>query len=138
MKNNIDFIYEYSDLNLFQTRVQILTSKYAGIILEFGSSILAQIGDKNTFTFDYILYEVPDQFHGPTLRNNKKFNEFLGYLLVDVIRARNNDPKEFNKHQEAASVLGNTNSTIKIDDIYYPNAMLKTKKQPIAQGLQGF
>lgn len=138
MKNNIDFIYEYSDLNLFQTRVQILTSKYAGIILEFGSSILAQIGDKNTFTFDYILYEVPDQFHGPTLRNNKEFNEFLGYLLVDVIHARNNDPKEFNKHQEAASVLGKTNSKIKIDEIYYPNAMLKAKKQPIAQGLQGF
>jgi len=27
MKNGIDFIYEYSDLNLFQTRVQILTGK---------------------------------------------------------------------------------------------------------------
>ena len=134
MKNNIDFIYEYSDLNLFQTRVQILTSKYAGIILEFGSSILAQIGDKNTFTFDYILYEVPDQFHGPTLRNNKEFNEFLGYLLVDVISCKNKDPNELEKHQEAASFIGKINCNIKISEKWYPN----WKKQPIAQGLQGF
>jgi hypothetical protein len=138
MKNNIDFVYEYSDLNLFQTRVHILTGKYAGIILEFGGSVLAQIGKDNTFTFEYTLYEVPDQFYGPRLRTDGEFNQFLGYLLVDVIKARNNDPKELEKLHEAASVLGKTISAIKINEIYYPNALLKTKKQPIAQGLQGF
>ena len=101
MKNNIDFVYEYSDLNLFQTRVQILAGAYAGIVLEFGGSILAQIGDKNTFTFDYILYEVPDQFYGPSLRKDKEFNEYLGYLLVHVIQCRNLDPKEKEKLVEA-------------------------------------
>jgi hypothetical protein len=134
MQNNVDFVYEYSDLNLFHTRVKILTSEYAGIILEFGGSMLAQIGDKNTFNFDYILYEVPDQFYGPTLRKNAKFNEFLAYLLVDVINTRNYDPDELSKLHEAASFKGKTNPTIKINDKWYPNF----KKQPIAQGLQGF
>ena len=138
MQNNVDFIYEYSDLNLFHTRVQILTGKYAGIVLEFGGSVLAQIGNKNTFTFDYILYEVPDQFHSSNLRANGKFNEFLGYLLVDVINARNNDPKEKEKLDKAASAKEKINSNIKINEIYYPQTKLKSKLQPIAQGLQGF
>ena len=51
MENNIDFNYEYSDLNLFKTRVQILTGEYADTILEFGGSLLAQDENKNTFTF---------------------------------------------------------------------------------------
>lgn len=119
MKNGIDFIYEYSDLNLFQTRVKILTGQYAGIILEFGGSVLAQIGNENTFTFDYILYEVPDQFYGPKLRQDKDFNEFLAYLLVDVITARNNDPLEKEKLDEAASFAGKCTSDIKINDKWY-------------------
>ena len=134
MKNGIDFVYEYSDLNLFHTRVQILTGEYAGIILEFGGSMLAQIGDKNTFNFDYILYEVPDQFYGPTLRKDTKFNEFLAYLLVDIIDTKNKDPDELSKLHEAASFKGKTNSVIKIAEKWYPNF----NKQPITQGLQGF
>ena len=134
MKNNIDFIYEYSDLNLFQTRVQILTGSYAGIVLEFGGSILAQIGDKNTFTFDYILYEVPDQFYGSRLRTDGEFNEYLGYLLVHVIQCRNLDPKEKEKLDEAASSLGKLGCSIKISDKWYPFKA----PQPVAQGLQGF
>jgi len=138
MKNGIDFVYEYSDLNLFHTRVKILTGKYAGIILEFGSSILAQVGDKNTFTFDYTLFEVPDQFHSPRLRTEGEFNQFLGYLLVDVISTRNSDPKEKEKLDEAATYEGKQYSDIKIDEIFYPNSVLKARKQPIAEGLQGF
>ena len=134
MKSGVDFVYEYSDLNLFHTRVEILTGKYAGIILEFGGSMLAQIGDKNTFTFDYTLYEVPNQFNGPKLRADTGFNEFLAYLLVDVVDARKNDSEELSKLHEAASFKGKTNPTIKINDKWYPNL----KKQPIAQGLQGF
>ena len=121
MKIGIDFVYEYSDLNLFQTRVQILTGKYAGIILEFGGSLLAQLGKENTFQFEYTLYEVPDQFHGPTLRTVSEFNEFLAYLLVDVIASRNNDTKEKEKLEEAASSLGVAKATIKISDKWYTN-----------------
>jgi hypothetical protein len=141
MENKIDFTYEYSDLNLFHTRVQILTGKYAGIILEFGGSILAQIGDENTFTFNYILYEVPDQFFGPTLYSNKEFNNFAAYLLVDVINARNNDPEEKSKLEEAASRRGVKPNKIKIDKHWYVDAkkdLSNFSQQPIVKGLKGF
>jgi hypothetical protein len=134
MKKGKDFVYEYSDLNLFQTRVQILTGRYKGVILEFGGSLLAQQGDKNTFTFDYTLYEVPEHLACYKLKGTKEFEEFLAYLLVDVIDARNNDPKELSKLHEAASDTGKTSSDIKIKDSFYSNL----KKQPITQGLQGF
>lgn len=120
MKNGTDFVYEYSDLNLFHTRVQIITGKYAGIILEFGGSGIAICKDKNLFNFDYILYEVPDQFYGPKLRQEQEFNEFLAYLLVDVIDARNHDPLEKEKLNEAASTGGIASSKIKINNNWYP------------------
>ena len=138
MEKGKDFVYEYSDLNLFQTRVQILTGRYKGIIIEFGSSALSQKGDENSFTFDYTIYEIPEQLLCYQLRGTKEFEEFLAYLLVDVIDARNNDPKELDKLHEAASAKGKTDSNIKINNIYYPDMMLQTKKQPIVQGLQGF
>lgn len=134
MKNGVDFKYEYSDLNLFQTRVEILRGKYAGMILEFGGSILAQEGDKNEFSFDYTLYKVPAKFQVSELGKDKQFIEFLGYLLVDVIDARNHDKDELAKLHEAASATGKTTSNIKVDESFYFNF----KKQPIAQGLQGF
>jgi hypothetical protein len=119
MKNNIDFVYEYSDLNLFQTRVHILTGKYAGIILEFGGSVLAQIGEDNTFTFDYTLYEVPDQFYGPNLKASSEFNHFLGYLLVDVIHSRNTDPDEKRKLDEAANFEHMPKPKIQVSEKWY-------------------
>jgi hypothetical protein len=135
MKNGIDFVYEYSDLNLFQTRVKVLTGRYRGVILEFGGSGLAQHGDKNTFTFDYTLYEIPEHLACYQLRGTKEFEAFLAYLLVDVIDARNNDPKELSKLHEAASAKGKTTSNIKIDNKFYFTSF---KKQPIAQGLRDF
>jgi hypothetical protein len=126
MKNGVDFIYEYSDLNLFQTRVQILTGEYAGIVLEYGGSVLEQCGNKNTFTFDYILYEVPDQFYGPRLRTDGEFNQYLAYLLVHVIQCRNLDPTEREKLDEAASSEGKQYSNIKISDKWYPNKQTVT------------
>jgi hypothetical protein len=119
MKNGVDFIFEYSDLNLFQTRVQILTGEYAGIVLEFGGSGIMQDGKNNVFNFDYALYEVPSQFNGPKLRQNKEFNEFLAYLLVDVIASRNKDIKGHSKLMEAASAKGVKENTIKINPKYY-------------------
>jgi hypothetical protein len=138
MKKGKDFIYEYSDLNVLKTRVKILTGKYADTILEFGGSMLAQIGDKNTFTFEYELFQLPRSLANTQLKGTKEFELFLGYLLVDVIDARNNDKKEYEKLTEAASADGMCNSVIKIDDKFYPNWLRKAKKQPIVLGLQGF
>jgi hypothetical protein len=119
MKNGIDFIYEYSDLNSLKTRVAILTGEYADTILEFGGSILAQWEDKNTFTFEYELFQIPQHFAGVQLKGSKDFEMFLGYLLVDVINARNNDKEEHQKSMEAASALGVSQSKIKIDPKFY-------------------
>lgn len=94
MENGIDFEYEYSDLNLLHTRVKVLTGDYAGLIFEYGGSALAQWENKNSFIFNYTLYEVPEPFDGPTLRKEVSFNEFIAYLIVDVIKARNNDVDE--------------------------------------------
>lgn len=121
MKNNIDYIYEYSDLNLFNTRVQILTGEYSGIILEYGASHLAQWEDNNQFTFEYILYELPEGFQNSVLRADKKFNKFLAYLLVDIIKDRKKDKKAKEKLDAAASEYGKTNSDIKISDKWYPD-----------------
>lgn len=109
MENGVDFEYEYSDLNLFHIRVKVLTGDYAGLVLEYGSSTLAQWEDKNTFVFNYILYEVPVQFDGPTLRKDSAFNEFIAYLLVDVIKSKNNDQQN----------LETKPSRIDIDKKYY-------------------
>ena len=139
MKNGIDFIYEYSDLNLFHTRVQILTGKYAGIIMEFGGSILTQLGDKNTFNFDYIIYETPDQFYGPKLRTDTEFNKFAGYLIVDVINCRNKDPDEQLNIDEVTSNDGKIGCNIQISEKWYPNGY--PKRYIITQpktNLQGF
>jgi len=138
MKNKVDFIYEYSDLNGLQTRVQVLTGEYKDTIIEFGGSNLLQEGDKNVFTFNYTIFQVPKKFIDIQLKGNTEFEKFLAYLLVDVIAARKKDKKEHNKLMEAVSFNGVQNSKIKIDEKFYPDFILKTKKQPIAQGLQGF
>lgn len=131
MKNGKDFIYEYSDLNLFQTRVKILAGKYKGIIFELGGSYLTQNLDKNAFTFEYTLYEIPEKLNSVKLRGNPEFEEYLAYLIVDVIKCRKNDSKEREKLNEAASFIGKTYSDIKIKDSWYPNKlMVYAKEQP--------
>jgi len=119
MKNGVDFIYEYSDLNVFKTRVQILTGEYADTILEFGGSVLAQDSNQNTFTFEYELFQIPQHLAGVQLKGTKDFEMFLGYLLVDIINFRNNDPEERNKLIQAASSRGALPNTIKIDQKFY-------------------
>lgn len=124
MKPNVDFIYEYSDLNLFQTRVKILTGEYANTILEYGGSILAQNGTSNVFTFTYELLHIPAKFANTKLKGDKKFEEFLAYLLVDVVDARKKDPKEEEKLIEAAHASGVQNSQIKIDPKFYSKVVV--------------
>jgi len=121
MKNGKDFIYEYSDLNLFKTRVKVLTGEYADTILEFGGSMLTQWEDKNKFSFEYELFQIPANLKDVKLRGNPEFEKFLAYLLVDVISARKKDKKEYNKLMQAASAAGAPTCQIKIDPRFYEN-----------------
>ena len=138
MINNVDFVYEYSDLNLFHTRVKVLTGLYKDLVFEYGGSVLEQIKTKkifkNNFKFDYILYEIPEKFDMEKLKKDKAFIEFMAYLIVDVISCRNKDPKEKEKLDEVASVFGKTTHEIYIDPKYYP----KNKLQTTVVGVQEF
>ena len=97
----------------------MLTGEYSGLVFEYGSSVLAQCEGKNSFIFDYALYEVPQAFDGPALRKKADFNEFIAYIIVDVIKARMSDPKEIERHHEAASAKGKVSASIHIDESYY-------------------
>ena len=137
MKSGIDFIYEYSDLNYLQTRVHVLTGKYADTILEFGGSVLGQDGvNPNKFVFQSELMQLPYSLKDTQLKGTKEFEEFLTYLLVDIIEAKNQDPEEHKKLIDA--IDGKPPGNIKIDDLFYPEWIIKAKKQPVTQGLQGF
>ena len=77
MRNNIDFTYEYSKVNLFQTRVNILKGKYKGIEVEFGQSgVMSGLG-KPLFDFQYQLYTAPNNFIVTS-----KFEDFLKDLSL--------------------------------------------------------
>ena len=124
MKKNIDYIYEYSDLNTFQTRVKILQGKYKDVILEFGTSGLAQWTDstnnsQNLFNFDYTIYEKPDNLQNVMLLNNKDFELYLKDLLINIINDRREDGTEIYKLREASSVFGMRYPTIPIDKKWY-------------------
>jgi hypothetical protein len=123
MKNKIDFIYEYSDLKKLYTRVKVLTGHYEGLIIEFGGSTLAQWAEKrkvkNNFTFEYTIYQIPEQLKNYKLRGTPEFESFLAYLLVDVISDRNKDPKAKQKLDEALMAGGIKKSNINIDDSWY-------------------
>ena len=124
MKKNIDYIYEYSDLNTFQTRVKILQGKYKDVILEFGTSGLAQWTDstnnsQNLFNFDYTIYEKPDNLQNVMLLNNKDFELYLKDLLINIINDRREDGTEIYKLLEASSVFGMRYPTIPIDKKWY-------------------
>ena len=125
MKNKIDFIYEFSDLNLFHTRVQILTGEYKNLIFEFGGSGLMEWIEngeyKNKFDFSYALYEIPEVLNSRQLETNPEFEKFLTQLVIDVIGDRTNDPEWKIKLDEAASVKGMQSSKIKISNEHYTN-----------------
>jgi hypothetical protein len=137
MKSGVDFIYEYSDLNYLKTRVHVLTGMYADTILEFGGSVLGQDGiNPNTFVFEYELMQLSYSLKDTQLKGTKDFEHFLAYLLVDIIKAKKEDSKEKQKLLDA--IDGMAPGEIKIDDLFYPEWILKARKQPITQGLQGF
>ena len=121
MKNNVDFIYEYSDLNLFQTRVKVLTGKYTGMVVEFGGSHVISVLGKHDFTFDWTLYKKPDS--GSVLHDDE-FQTFLADLLIAVIDDRNHDEDARDKLMEAASKSGVQSPKIKIPDQFYQTSVV--------------
>jgi hypothetical protein len=127
MQHLKDFIYEYSDLNVLHTRVKLLTGVYAGLIFEYGGSMLAISNEENTFTFEYTLYEVPIGYDAVALRKDPAFNEYIAYAIIAVITARRNDKDELENLHEAASVDGVQNSKIKINACFY-----HTVSQPVS------
>jgi hypothetical protein len=124
MKNNEDYIYEYSDLNLFHTRVRILTGRYKDVILEFGGSLLKRWYDGeseegNEFKFEYTLYEKPENLMNYKLKGAPEFEDYLCNLLINIIDDRKKDPDEKRKLMQASSIKGVQNSKIKIDRKWY-------------------
>lgn len=122
MRNKKDYVYEYSDLNLFHTRAQVLTGVYKGMIIEFGSSTLQQTQDikGGEFKFDYKVYKLPDDYIHDKMTVDETTQKFLSDLLINIIRDRRKDKKELEKLHEAASERGMTSSKIKIDKTFYP------------------
>jgi hypothetical protein len=118
MKNEKDYIYEYSDLNLFQIRVKLLTGNYKDVIIEFGSSFLTYSEGIQDFTFTYTLYAKPDNLNNIKLMGSNKFETHLQKVLLNIIQDKKKDKKEHSKLMKAASKEGTT-SNIKIDTIFY-------------------
>ena len=134
MENNIDYIYEYSDLNRFHTRVKILTGVYKDIILEYTDAVLYEWENKNEFQFKYDIYHKPENLIHIKLKEDKDFNDYMVQLICNIVEDRRNDKFEKNKLDIAASYIGVTKPNIKIDKRWYS----KEKLQPQVKGLQGF
>jgi hypothetical protein len=115
MKNEIDYIYEYSDLNPYYTRVKILTGEYQGVILEFGHFDMKLKSKKKKLTFDFTLYEKPTKFENVRLKEDKEFTEYLSEVLISILEAREADIHQLQKFMEAEEVK----STIKINERFY-------------------
>ena len=62
---------------------------------------------KNTFVFEYELFQIPRKFANVKLKGNKEFEMFLGHLLIAIIDAKRNDPEELElvKNAEKATSL---------------------------------
>lgn len=97
MKNGVDFIYEYSDLNMYCIRVHVLTGTYAGLIFELGGSGIGQSMEEINFVFEYTLYKKPEAHKDIVLRGNPEFEQYLSDLILKVIETRQSDPEDTNK-----------------------------------------
>jgi hypothetical protein len=123
-----DFIYDYSDLNLLQTRVQVLKGDYEGMIVEIGGSSLMQWEDKNLFDFEYTLYQYPKNVD--KIDRDETFDKFIANIIVGLVDHRRNRPDWKERLDEACDGL-NTCS-IKIDSKFYIN---KYRQQPVVSGM---
>ena len=136
MLANQDFIYDYSDLNLLQTRIQILKGEYEGMIVEIGGSALTQWADQNRFDFDYTLYQYPKNVD--CLDQTEVFKEFIASLIVGVVDHRRTRPDWKDRLDEACDGLNIC--SIKIDNKFYPDGVPQSKlrrdiQQPVVSGM---
>lgn len=120
MKNGVDFVYDYSDLNWYHIRVQLLTGPYAGLIFELGGSGVGQDGVESKFVFEYILYEKPEAYKDIVLRGNPEFEEYLSGVIFDVIIARQSDPDD--RKRLARSFDPTQHCEVAIDKKFYGGA----------------
>jgi hypothetical protein len=117
MQNGVDFIYEYSDLNMYHIRVHVLTGDYAGLIFELGGSGIGQDGVNSTFVFEYTLYKKPDAYKDIVLRGNPEFEKFISDVILDVICTRHVDPDDDRKLEQ--SFKPDNRCNIEIDSVFY-------------------
>ena len=127
MKNGIDFVYDYSDLNMYQIRIHILTGDYAGLIFELGGSGIGQSIDKTTFVFEYTLYKKPNAYKDVLLRGNPDFEKYISEVILRVIETRQSDPKDNEKLSK--SFMANKKCDIEIDSVFYtPELVARANK----------
>jgi hypothetical protein len=123
MQNGVDFIYEYSDLNMYHIRVHVLTGYYAGLIFELGGSGIGQDGVNSTFVFEYTLYKKPDAYKNIVLRGNPEFEKFISDVILDVIQTRHSDPED--KKKLVNSFKPDNRCNIEIDSVFYTPELVK-------------
>jgi len=123
MKNGIDFVYDYSDLNMYQIRVHVLTGDYTGLIFELGGSGIGQDGVNSTFVFEYTLYQKPEAYKEVVLRGTPEFEQYLSDLILKVIETRHSDLEDTNKLSK--SFLANNKCNIEIDSVFYTPELVK-------------
>jgi hypothetical protein len=119
MINDVDFIYDYSDLNRMNIRTKFLTGQFAGIVLEYTNIWFENRPDGNDFTFDYLFFHIPKELnvvYEPTFEELKKH---MGHVLVDIIIHRKSNPNDWKRLIRANKVDGRRFCKIKIDDKYY-------------------
>jgi hypothetical protein len=117
MKNGIDFLYDYSDLNMYHIRVHVLTGDYAGLIFELGGSGIGQSIEKTTFVFEYTLYKKPDAYKDIVLRGNPEFEKYISGVILKVIETRQSDPDDDKKLGQ--SFKPDNKCNIEIDSVFY-------------------
>lgn len=123
MKNDIDFVWDYSDLNIYQIRVHVLTGEYAGLIFELGGSGIGQDGVNSTFVFEYTLYQKPAQFENVLLKGTPEFEQYISDVILKVIETRQSDPEDTAKLRKSFGV--NNKCKIEINSIFYTPELVK-------------
>lgn len=136
MKNNIDYIYEYSDLNIFWTRALVLSGKYKDMVVEFGTAYFLHSEYVNSFNLDYKIYTIPfEQFSV-----DSESEIFLSNLLLSIVDDRKNDPNDREKLNHSLFLKDTRFCNISIDERYYitESNIIKLIEQPVTVGLGDF
>jgi len=119
MINDVDFVYDYSDLHRMNVRVKFLTGKFADFIIEFTNIWLDYRPDGNDFSFDYLLFQIPEKMKVMDQETFQEFKEHMGYTLVDIISHRKNNKNDWKRLIRADKITGRKFCSIKIYDKYY-------------------